>query len=166
LKKLLSYLTLVIAIALIVWGVLLLLPNEESRIRKRLVSLAQTASFGANASPIARLAAASQLPEYFTTDVEFDLTGANSYISNINGREALQQAAAGAATQLRQMQVEFVDVQVIVEPDQQNAIALLTVLAHINGERNSAVQMLKMNLRRPEKTWQVYKVETLKPLGR
>ena len=63
------------------------------------------------------------------------------------------------------LSVEFLDINVTVEPDRKSAAADLTLKARVAGEKDLIVQELKFTLRKIDGTWLIIRVETVKTLS-
>jgi hypothetical protein len=82
-----------------------------------------------------------------------------------NGRDELLQAAAGAGSAGRGLNLAFLDIIITLAPDQNSAIAELTATAKVTGEKDLYVQELKFRLRKVDGDWLIFQVENLKTLS-
>ena len=147
------------------WMWVTFFPSAEVVIKKRLNTLAQTASFGANEPPLSRLANAQKIGNYVTTEVEITVDVPGRSQQSFSGREELTQAVVAARSTLNGLNVEFLDIIVTVGPEGQTAVANLTARARIPGERDFYIQELKFTLKKIEGTWLISKIETVKTLS-
>jgi hypothetical protein len=147
-----------------VWGWRMLHPSAEQVIRKRFAVLAQTASFSAQQSPLARLAKAAKLADFCTPDVQITVETSGRSRQTFNGRDELLAAAGGAQSMVGSLTVEFVDVTVKVAQDKRSATVNLTVKGKVSGERDSLVQELEVLLNNVNGDWLISRAETVKTL--
>ena len=138
-------------------------PGPERVIRKRLLELAKVASFGPNESPLAQVANAANLTSFFTEDVEITIELRGDPRRTFNGRPTLLTAAQGARLALGSLQVEFVDIQVAVDPGKTSATVTLTAKGKVKGDLQ--VQELKLVLKKIDGDWLISNVETVKTLS-
>lgn len=151
--------------ALAVWAWLALHPSPERLIRRQLDGVARAASFGPNQGMLAKLASAESLANYFSTnvDIKIDVPGRQEH--RLAGREEIQQAALAARGTVQGLTVTFPDVTIIVNADQQSAVADLTLQAQVSGEQDMVVQEVKVTLRKINGQWLITKVETVRTLS-
>ena len=62
--------------------------------------------------------------------------------------------------------MKFPDIKVTVAPDQQTAVADLTVAVDISGEHDSVVQEMKFTLQKTGGEWLITRVETVRTFSR
>ncbi|MBI2928263.1 MAG: hypothetical protein HYY24_21550 [Verrucomicrobia bacterium] len=153
-----------VVLALGVWGVLRLFPNDERIIRTRLTTLAEKTSFGPRDGVLAKAARASQVTDFFSAEATIRLAHASREEVDLNGRADISQALTAAHTRLKGLRVEFPDILVTVEPDKTSATALLTAKAEITGEKELYVHELKLTLKKVEREWLITSVEDFKTL--
>ena len=163
-KIVLRLLTLAALAALGVWLWTLLFPSPEKIIRSRLTNVARTVSFAPQEGMLARAASAQKLAGYFAlqTEVSIDLPGREQH--DFAGRDEIAQAALLARNRFRALQVEFLDVQVSLAPDQQSAVVNLTAKARAADEKDFFVQEMKFTLKKTDGDWLISHVETIKTL--
>ena len=152
---------LLIAAGWLCWRVFF--PSPERVIRKRLLELAKAASFGPNESPLAQVANAANLTSFFTEDVEITIDLRGYSRQTFSGRATLLEAARGARFGLGSLQVEFVDIQVAVDPGKTSANVTLTAKGKVRGDLQ--VQELKLVLKKVDGDWLISNVETVKTLS-
>jgi hypothetical protein len=163
-RWLLRILLLAVLVGAGVWGWRILHPSAEQVIRKRFAALAQTASFSAQQSPLARLAKAAKLADFCTPDVQITVETSGRSRQTFSGRDELLAAAAGAQSMVGSLTVEFVDVSVKVSEDKQSATVNLTVKGKVSGEKDTLVQELEILLNNVKGDWLISRVETVKTL--
>jgi hypothetical protein len=139
-------------------------PNEPRLIRQRLAALAGAASFSQRPSALANLAAGEQLRDFFTSDLQVEVDLPEGGHATLTSREDILQAALAARATLDGLRVQFLDVNVTVGPGHETATAHLTVKATQPGDRDFFVQELKLQLRKEEGRWRVFRVETIRTL--
>jgi len=148
-----------------VWLGTVLFPSPEKVIRRRLLELARTASSSANETDLIRLAAARSVAGFFATHVELKLTVPELGQHDSLEREEITQMVMMARSRAGGLKVTFPDINVTVAPDQQSAVADLTVEANIAGERDRLLQEMKFTLRRMDGQWLITRVETVQTLS-
>ncbi len=158
-----------IAAALVILGGLFLayrhfFPNEEQRIRRRLDDLAATVSIPAQASPARTLLALNKLKGFFapnvTVDVDTPFEGRHAF----EDRDELMQAAAAAWTNLRDVKVEFLDINVKLGPSNDAATAELTARVARPGNRDAMVQEFRLTLGKQDGEWLITRAESVRVL--
>jgi len=147
-----------ISCALLLWLGLKLWPNDERLIRKQLAALAQTASIRPKESALARLANANKLVEFFTPDVTAQIEGTDIAV---NDRKDLREAVLAAQANLHQADIHLVDIHIRFPPEKSPAIVYLTAVAHLDGQTNAFAGDLKLTLKKVERQWLIFRVESL-----
>lgn len=150
-----------------IWAWSTLHPNPERIIRKRLVEMAQAASFSSNQGLAAQAWAASSLAEYFALEVEVTLNvpGAQRTFS---GRDELMQAVVAARRICRSLSVRFPDIKVTLSPDKTSAEVSVTgeaTVTYASGGKEFHLQELRLRLIKVERDWLIKQVETVKTLS-
>ena len=153
-----------IVLALLAWAWVALHPSPEKRIRKQLDGLARRASFGPNQGTLAKLASAEGLEDYFSTNVEINIDVPGHQEHKLMGRAEIPQAAMAARASVKSLSVAFPDITVIVNADQESAIADATLQVKVSGEPDVIVQEVKITLRKTDGQWLIVKVETVRTL--
>ncbi len=153
---------LVALCALAIWLWRVLVPTQEQIIRKRLIHIAQLASFSTGQSPLVKLANAQELSNLCAPDAEIavDIPG---HSHRFSGRDEIREAALGARSAASTFHVEFLDISVTLGPDKQSAEAHLTAKGQMQGEQ--VVQELKFTFKKIEGKWLIQHVETVKTLS-
>jgi hypothetical protein len=164
LNKLLNILLAAAALAILLWGGMRLLPNDEKIIRKRLTHLAAVASVKPDQSMLSRAANVQRLRDYFSPEVTIEIDDWGQRAFSIHGRNDLISLASAAQTQLREAKFKLVDLQVTVDRAQNQASALMTLLGDINGERYAISQVIALHLQKTEGEWLITRVETIRVL--
>ena len=150
--------------ALGIWLWTVLFPRPEKVIRRRLTELARTVSSSPNESDLTRLAAARSVAGFFAATVELNVDIPELGQHNSLDREELTQLALMARSRAGGVHVKFPDINITVAPDQQSAVADLTVEANITGEHDSVVREMKFTLRKTDGQWLITRVETVRTL--
>ncbi|MGA2176135.1 MAG: hypothetical protein ABSH38_14255 [Verrucomicrobiota bacterium] len=161
-----SRLLLLAAVAALgVWAWMALHPSPERLIRKQLEGVAHAVSFGPHEGNLAKLAAAQRLGDFFSinVDVQIDVPGVQEH--RLAGREEIVQAALAARASVQALNVAFPDVTVMVNADQESAVADLTLQARVAGEPQMIVQEMKFTLRKINGQWLIVRVETVRTLS-
>jgi ketosteroid isomerase-like protein len=161
-KFFLRLVLIAVVIAAGIWLWTILFPNPEKIIRRELSELARDASFTGNQSPLAGIAGAQKVANFFSTNAEVNVNSPGR-TQTLAGRDEVMQAAAGARASFDGLKVEFPDVSVTVAPDKQSATADLTVKARIAGNREFIAQM-KFTFQKTGRKWLITRVETVRTL--
>jgi hypothetical protein len=141
-------------------------PSPERVIRSRLLNLAETVSFKENDGNISRIYKADKVGDFFTLDVEVTVDVRGYAMSHtINGRTEIKQALLAAHSRVKGLRVQFLDINVTLQPDKETAVANLTAQADIAGERDFHIQELNLTLKKVEGKWLIFKIETVKTLS-
>ena len=148
-----------------VWLWTVLFPGPEKIIRQRLASLAGTVSASANESDLARLMAAKTVAGFFATNVEMQVEVPLLDRHSSLDREEIASAVLAARSRGGRLKVTFPDLNVTVAPDQQSAVADLTVEAKFSGDRDSLLQEMKFTLRKVDGQWLIIRIETVRILS-
>ncbi len=150
--------------ALSVWGWRHFFPGPEEVIRRQLNDLSKAACSSPNQTPFASLYNAQKLAAFFTTDVEISVDVPGQSLRNLSGRDQLVPAVAGAWNLAGGLQVEFLDVNVALAPDEQSATVSLTAKGRIGGDANPSIEELKCLFKKTDDGWLIQRVETVKTL--
>ena len=152
-----------VGLCIYVWT--LLFPRPERMIRKRLSELSKVVSFKANEAPLAAMANASKVADFFTRDIQIrvDVPGGSAQI--INGREELFEIAHRVRLMGGSLDVQLFDINLVVASDKKSAEANLTLRARVAGDRDQIIQELKLMLNKFEGNWRIQRLETVKTLS-
>src|SRR5579871_6875847 len=134
-KRVVQVLLLVAVAGLAFWLWTVFFPSPEKVIQSRLNALAKTASFDSRGGLISQALNAEKIGEFFTLDVDVEVTVAGFEGFSMHGRDEVQQAAAAARHRLTALKVEFVDMNVTLDADGQGAKVNLTGNAKVPGEK-------------------------------
>jgi len=148
-----------------IWLWTVMFPSPEKAIRARLNSLAKTISFTSGGSLLAKAYSAEKVAEFFTPEVEVDVSVPGYEQLTIHGRDEVTQTAAGARTRLSSLTVEFLDMNIIVDADRQSAKVNLTGKATVPGEKDVSAQEFNFMMKKVDGKWEIYRVETVKTLS-
>jgi hypothetical protein len=157
-----------IVIALIgagIWSWRVLFPNPQNAIRARLRKLAETASIEPGQGTLPKAFKAQKLADYFTPDVSIKVDIRGYEMDMWNGRDELIQKAAIRMQQPGGLTVEFLDINVTLEPDGQTAVANLTGKATVPGDRDFFVQEFNFRLKKISGQWYINEIESVKTLS-
>jgi len=146
------------------WLWIVFFPNPEHVIRKRLAELSKSVSISGKESPLAVVANASRVADFFTADIEIRIDVPGASAQAINGREELFQIAQ-RVRMIGGLDVRFLDINLTIAPDKKSAEANLTLRAKVPGDRDQIVQEMKLLLNKLEGTWRIQRVETVKTLS-
>ncbi len=139
-------------------------PSDDARIRQLLHGLAATVTVPAKPTPVGTLLALDKLKACFWPEARVLVDDPFQGRHTFNDRDELVQAAAAAWPNLQGMKVEFLDINVTLDPGRTNATAELTAKAQRPGDHSLYVQEFRVRLRKQEKDWRIAGVETIRPL--
>jgi hypothetical protein len=139
-------------------------PGPEEAIRKRLLALAQCASFGGNEGEIARMAASQELGDYFTQDATVTINIPELILRTFESRVEIVQAAYAAHKGLQSVHAEFVDMDIVLASDRKSAVAELTAKVTVPSEKSFFPQQLRFHLALLEGKWLIRQVDTVEVL--
>jgi ketosteroid isomerase-like protein len=162
-------LRLIVAMAMVALGVWLwtiLFPSPEKVIRKQLAKLAQDASFSQNENDLVKIADAQSVADFFTDNVEVDITVPGREQETLTGRGEIRTAALASRQQATALDVKFPDVNITVAPDRNSATADVTVDATVSGERDAVIQELTITFQKVDGHWLISKMETVQGVSK
>ncbi|MSU62913.1 MAG: hypothetical protein EXS31_11065 [Pedosphaera sp.] len=133
-------------------------PNDERAIRKSLADLARAASIRSGESAIGKIANANKVIEFFTQDITMQIDGINLHV---NDRSDLREKVLATRSQLQRMEVQFEEVHVTIDPATRQALVYTVALATIEGQTNTLVRELKVQLHKPERYWLISRIESV-----
>ncbi len=158
----LALLAALVALGYWLWSVYF--PNPQTVIRNRLNKVVKLASFGASEGNIARVANIETLGTYFTDDIEIKVDIPNAETHTFTRREELMQAAMAARSALSSVNADFPDISVDLDAGGTTATANVTLRADINGEKNAVIQELQIYLKKVNRDWLIYRLDTIRTL--
>ena len=146
------------------WLWTVLHPSPEKIIRKRLVALAQAASFTGRESLIKKGLKAQEVETFFAEQVEVAINIPKSEVHTISTRQDIRTAAQAALAAYGSLTVELLDPNVVLSPDKESAAVDATVRVKMPSEQD-LVQELKFTLRKIKDEWLIIKIETVRTLS-
>ena len=164
-QKSLRVLALLAVVALGIWGWGFLFPSPEKIIRSRLNAVAETVSFEPGQGTISKGYKAQKLMEFFTPDVEASVNMKEYREQTFSGRDELIQAYMWFQSQFKAVKVELIDINLKFAPDKQSVVANLTLKVFLPSDRDFTPQELNVMLKRVDKKWLIYRIETVKTLA-
>jgi len=148
-----------------VWAWTYFFPRPEKAIRKRMLALAQAASFGSGESIVSKGLAINELVEMFTDDVEISVDVQGLERATLSSKEDLRAQATIVRNGLRGLSVEFLDITVTLTPNKQSAVVNLTAKIRIPSQKEFFPQELKFSLKKVDGKWLIRRVETVRTLS-
>jgi len=164
-KRIAQILVLAAIVVAACWFWTVLFPTPEAVVRNRLHSLAKNLSFNSQSGMISQALAAQKVTDFFTPDVDIDVNATGYDPLSLHGHDEVQQIAMAARSRLSSLKIEFLDMNVTIDPGGQTAKVNLTGKATIPGQRDISAQEFNFLLKKVDGKWQVYKVETVKTLS-
>ncbi len=147
---------------LLVYGQLF--PNEDRRIRRLLNHVATAASIPARPTPAQMILSLDRLQGCFSPGVvmvlEFPAEGQRTF----RGRAELMDSVKAAWAYRRSVKVEFLDIDVKLDPAKESATADVTARATQPGDRDFFVQEFRIRLRKQSEDWRITRVESVRVL--
>jgi hypothetical protein len=157
-----------LAVAALWFGWRWLFPNDEAKIRAVLERIADAVGSGAaEEGEVARIARAASIRNQLDPQISVD---AGPPFSQMRGRDTLIGAVARLNSTVRDLEVQFDDVQVSVAPDRATARVYMTAEAHFrDGAGGPGIEARELDVvfRRLEGDWvvsEVALVRTLEPV--
>ncbi|MGA2554833.1 MAG: hypothetical protein ABSG04_00975 [Verrucomicrobiota bacterium] len=139
-------------------------PTPQKVIQKRLLKLARLASFSSSDGNIKRLADMERLGSLMTERIHVVLDAPGVRGETFDNREELLQAVLAARSQVKDLQTQFTDIGITVNPDRQSAVAFLTVTAKVGGEPDPVIEPLKFTFQHTNDDWLITGLESVKTL--
>lgn len=141
-----------------------LFPPAEERIQRTLREAAATASFGAEAGNLARMAAINRLTGYCTADVEIrvDLPGVGG--GHLVGRDQLREVAMGMHAGVRSLHIRLRHVFVDLEQDRATAGVHVIAEVRVDGNGDPWVGEFKLVMVNLEGAWLVRRIDPVRTL--
>lgn len=143
-----------------------LFPDDEAQIRALLERIEESVGSGAaTEGEVARIARAAGIRSALDPQITVD---AGPPFSKITGRDALIGTVARMNSTVRDLDVQFVDVQITLEPDGTTARAYMTAEARYQGaqgERGLEARELDVTFRKLEGDWVVSTVALVRTLA-
>jgi hypothetical protein len=169
--KIVSRVIVLVALAAVgVWLWTIFFPSPEKIIRKRMVKLAQDVSFSQDENNLIKIAEAQNVPGFFSSNVEVNITIPGHEQQTMTGRDEIRTAALASRQAATDLDVKFPDVSVTVAPDRNSATADVTMDATmdatISGERDAIIQELNITFQKTDGQWLISRVETVQAVSR
>jgi len=141
-----------------------LVPDDTTRIQRKLNRLESLVSYGPSTSPLAHLAAAGSIQEMFDGRAEVNIR-AEGRTWNLNGREEIKTAVLSSRQQEPQgLEVKITD-PIIEKRDDGTMVSLATVTARTGTELEPMVRILEFHWRKGERSqWLITRIGTRKDL--
>jgi hypothetical protein len=165
-KIILRVIVVIALAALAVWLWTIFFPSPEKAIRKQLVKLAQDVSFSQNENNLVKIADAQSVADFFSSNVEVNITIPEHEQETIAGRDEIRTAALASLQEVTELNVKFPDVNVTVAPDRNSATADVTLDAKVSGERDAIIQELNISFQKIDGQWLISKVETVQGVSK
>jgi hypothetical protein len=124
-----------------------------------------TLSFKPNSGKLAQAYNAEKASEFFTPDVEVEVNLTGTDPVSLQGRDEVMRIAMAARSRLTSLKVEFLDLNITIDPDGQSAKVNLTGKGIVSGERDISAQEFNFKLKKVDGKWLIYHVETVRTLS-
>jgi hypothetical protein len=151
-------------IALSLWVRHVWFPSPDQAIRRQLADLARAASIAPNETAVAQLYNSQKLAGFFTSDVHVRIDVPGHSQTTLTGREEVMAAARAARSVASNLKVEFIDINVVLDPDRKAATANLTARGDIPGDKFFLMQELSLRIKNIQGDWLISRAETVKTL--
>jgi hypothetical protein len=160
----------ILAVAALAAAVLLwkwAFPSDETRIRKLLAGLADTASLPAGEGTIGRARRIDRLTSALTPEISIRFAPPNENVIALSGRDSVQQAAMAAIGAAKSLKVDFIDIKVdSIDSAGGVADAVLTAKIQAGADRDFGIQPLKIALRKDKDFgWRIHRIESFRALN-
>jgi hypothetical protein len=143
------------------WAWTVAFPNPGREVRRRLERLARLASFPANEGQLTKLASVQKFGGFFSDQVVVNLHVSGEEPHVFNNRDELVQALQAARMGLTSVQAMFTGPNIEITPGKQEAIIGVILTADVNGEKDSVVVDLKINMKKIDGDWVITHVESV-----
>lgn len=162
-------------VGLVLWIATLVFPSPEKQIRIALNKLAETASFTAAEKPLARLAAINAIPTFFHTNAVLHISN-GGFSRNLNGKNEIREAVAGARTIAQSLKVQLTDPQIELGNKPGNkpgnklknklervdeATVTVTATVYVDNDPNPQLQILRLTMVRSGRKWLIKRLDPL-----
>ena len=164
-KRVVQAVLLIAIVGLGFWLWTVFFPSPEKVIRSRLNALAKAVSFDSRGGVLAQALNAQKVGDFFTTDVDVEITTSGYEPMSIHGRDEVVQAAMAARSRLSALKVKFLDANITFDADQQGAKVNVTGQADIPNQRDISAQEFNFMMKKVDGKWLIYRVETVKTLS-
>jgi SnoaL-like domain len=165
--RIVSRVIVLVALAAVgVWLWTIFFPSPEKIIRKQMVKLAQDVSFSQDENNLIKIAEAQNVPGFFSSNVEVNITIPGHEQQSMTGRDEIRTAALASRQAATDLDVKFPDVNVTVAPDRNSATADVTMDATISGEHDAIIQELNITFQKTDGQWLISRVETVQAVSR
>ena len=148
-------------IALGWWAWTVLFPNPRKEVWHRLEKLAQLASFPANEGQLAKMVSVQKMTGYFSEQVVVNFKVSEPELRTFNNRDDLMQAVQAACMASSSVRAKFHDPNIELTPGNREAIVGVALTADINGEQNTVVEVLKVEMKKVDGDWLITHVEAV-----
>lgn len=139
-------------------------PNNEKQIRKMLDEMATAACIPAKPSPVGLVMAIDKIQSSFSPNIQVNIEVAGVRRYTFSDREELMQIVKAAWANLREVNVQFLDVVIDLDASEEGAVANLTLKVTPAGQSDFFFQELKMTLAKIESNWRVTRVDSVQVL--
>lgn len=147
------------------WLWTILFPSPEKVVLKKMSSLAATATVSVQDSNLIRAARAANLVDFFTMDAEIILNVPDLPNRTLSGRDEIRETALAVLTNVKTLNVQFLDVTAQIGADKQTADVSCTVKVNTGDSKDYGVQELHFQLKKVDGIWLINRVETVKTLS-
>ena len=156
---------LAIVAALGYWLWTVFFPGPEKLIQRKVTSLATTVTFNAEDSALIRAAKAASVVDYFTTAAEISVELSEMASHTLSGREEIRETALAGFTNVRALNVQFLDVTVRMGADRQIADVNCTAKVSAGDNKDYDLRELHFQFKKVDGNWLISRLETLKTLS-
>ena len=139
-------------------------PSAEKVVHKRMASLAETASFSAQASNISRAAKALAFIGFFSDDAQIimDVPGLGTH--SFSGRDEIRETGNVIFAGLPGLNTTFLDATVRIGADKKSAEASCTFRGRVGNDKDYGVEELHFSWQQVDGVWLITRAETVKTL--
>jgi hypothetical protein len=138
--------------------------RETRRVRKRLTSLAEDASFGPRDHPFTKLAYPGKVAGYFAETVYLEIP--NITLREDVTRSHLESVLGGFRAQVRGLDVQFIDIMVEFRGSLTNAVAHLTSKIYVTGDQGYGIQEFQIGLQKLHAQWEIHRITTVRTMDK
>ncbi len=162
-----TFFRLVLFAALVVAGFWLwtfFFPSAEKVVRKQMASLAEVASFTAQASNLSRASKALAFIDFFSNDAQIimDVPGLGTH--SFSGRDEIRETGNAIFAGLPGLNTTFLDTTVRIGADKKSAEVSCTFRGRVGSDKDYGVEELHFFWKQIEGVWLITRAETVKTL--
>lgn len=149
-------------VALGCWLWTIFFPSPEKVVRQKIASLATTATFALKDSAIARALKAQKASSFFSPDAQLIVNAPGHGQRTLSGLDEIKETVTAAFNTLPSLGVEFLDLNIKLNPGSQSADVNLTAKVRVGDSKDFDVQEMLFLFKKIDGHWLIARAETVK----